>query len=171
MGWPGVTCNDVSQSFGEADVKVMLPAAEPWDELRNEVDRDPYMAIGAAQRCIRAHKAGLPFTLVRPGNSIARELNCWKELEAMEGVFIVEHHRCMFQPCLNRSSKSFSPFLKLLRISRQGLQRRRVCSRTKSPHSVFAHEVKDDRVLNFGLRALLSTPNFVKFKEKLWWMK
>ena len=66
--WAGQVspCNDVSQSFGEADVKVMLPAAEPWDKLRNEVDRDPYMAIGAAQRCIRAHKAGLSSTLKPP---------------------------------------------------------------------------------------------------------
>ena len=102
--WAGQVspCNDVSQSFGEADVKVMPPAAEPWDKLRNEVDRDSYMAIGAAQRCIRAHKAGLPFTLEHPGNSIARELSSWKELVAMEGVFIVEHHHCMFQPCLKR---------------------------------------------------------------------
>ena len=173
--WAGQVspCNDVSQSFGEADVKVMPPAAEPWDKLRGDqfdvmenevvlnevisnsaaqhhgpncgtfsrarerpipgvvnspkplrsnefpeglpyleqprwnrmkvrVDRDSYMAIGAAQRCIRAHKAGLPFTLEHPGNSIARELNSWKELVAMEGVFIVEHHHCMFQPCLKR---------------------------------------------------------------------
>ena len=60
--WAGQVslCNDVPKSFGEADVKVTLPAAGSWDKLRNEVDRDPYMAVNAAQRCIRAHKAGLP---------------------------------------------------------------------------------------------------------------
>ena len=59
--WAGQVspCNDVSQSFGEADVNVMPPAAEPWDKLR-----------GAAQRCIRAHKAGLSSTLEPPGNSM-----------------------------------------------------------------------------------------------------
>ena len=55
--WAGQVppCNGVSQSFGEADVNVMPPAAEPWDKLR-----------GAAQRCIRAHKAGLSSTLKPP---------------------------------------------------------------------------------------------------------
>ena len=124
-------CNDVSQKFGEADVKVIPPAAEPWDKLRGDqfdvidnevaldevvlnsasqhhgpncgtftrarerpipgvqnpplplrsdafpeglpyleqprwkrmrerVDRDTYMAKGAAQRCITAHKSGIP---------------------------------------------------------------------------------------------------------------
>ena len=162
-------CNDVSQSFGEADVNVMPPAAEPWDKLRGDqfdvmenegaldevisnsaaqhhgpncgtfsrarerpipgvvnspkplrsnefpeglpyleqprwnrmkvrVDRDSYMAIGAAQRCTRTRKAGLPFALERPGNSSARELNCWKSWELRRGFFIVEHYRCMFGP-------------------------------------------------------------------------
>ena len=120
--WAGQVspCNDVSRKFWEADVRVMLPAAEPWDKLRNEVDSDPHVAMGAAQRCFRAHKAGLPpFTLERPGNSIAREPNSWKEL-VVTGCFILDHHHCMFLPCLDRSSKSFSPIVTLLHISRQG---------------------------------------------------
>ena len=48
--WAGQVppCNDVSKSFGEADVNVMPPAAEPWDKLR-----------GAAPPCIGAHRACL----------------------------------------------------------------------------------------------------------------
>ena len=222
--WAGQVspCNDVSQSFGEADVKVMPPAAEPWDKLRGDqfdvmenevaldevisnsaaqhhgpncgtfsrarerpipgvvnspkplrsnefpeglpyleqprwnrmkvrVDRDSYMAIGAAQRCIRAHKAGLPFTLEHPGNSIARELSSWKELVAMEGVFIVEHHHCMFQPCLKRKFQILITNIESLSTSLGRVCKDvRVCSRTKAPHSAFAHEVKDGRVVKFG---------------------
>ena len=51
--WAGQVspCNDVSQSFGEADVKVMPPAAEPWDKLRG--DQFDVMENEVVQTCTK----------------------------------------------------------------------------------------------------------------------
>lgn len=58
--------------------------AQPrWKRMRERVERDTYMAKSAARRCINFLKAGLPFTLEHPGNSIAKELKEWQELVAL----------------------------------------------------------------------------------------
>ena len=107
--------------------------------MRERVERDTYMAKSAARRCINFLKAGLPFTLEHPGNSIARELKEWQELVALDGVFVIEHHHCMFSPCLKRKFQIVITNIPSLAdpLSSNSLNRtcsdRKVCSRTKCP--------------------------------------
>ena len=69
----------------------------------------------------------------------------------MVGVFIVEHHRYMFQPCLKRKFQILITNIESVSTSLSRVCKDvRVCSRTKAPHSAFAHEVKDGRVTKFG---------------------
>ena len=42
---------------------------------------------GSARRCIVRHKKGLPFSLEHPGRSIALDLEEWKSLMSIEGVY------------------------------------------------------------------------------------
>jgi hypothetical protein len=132
--------------------------------MRERVERDTYMAKSAARRCINFLKAGLPFTLEHPGNSIARELKEWQELVALDGVFIIEHHHCMFSPCLKRKFQIVITNIPSLAdpLSSNSLNRtcsdRKVCSRTKCPHEAFTHEIKDGWVSKFGTAGTAEYP-------------
>ncbi len=139
--------------------------AQPrWKRMRERVERDTYMAKSAARRCINFLKAGLPFTLEHPGNSIARELKEWQELVALDGVFIIEHHHCMFSPCLKRKFQIVITNIPSLAdpLSSNSLNRtcsdRKVCSRTNCPHEAFTHEIKDGWVSKFGTAGTAEYP-------------
>ena len=69
---------------------------------RQKLEDDTSMARMAAERSLQFHRSGKRFSLEHPGNSLARHLDCWKELEAEPGVFSTRYHACMFAPCKRR---------------------------------------------------------------------
>ena len=116
--------------------------APKWQKIRKRVDNDTYMAKMSGRKALQLHKSGRLFSLEHPGNSIANELEEWKELKSTPGVFQVFHHHCMFWPCKKRKYQVLYTNVKSLQAGLGRLcQSPKVCSRTGQPHDSFQSKV------------------------------
>ena len=109
------------------------------------------MADMAALNCLKAKRSGKFFTLEHPKNSIARDLESWKNLESEEGVWATEYHSCMFRGSERRKAQVLIHNIPLLN-SRLNLicNSSRVCTRTGKPHLSWKPRVEKGRVTSFA---------------------
>ena len=109
------------------------------------------MADMAALNCLKAKRLGKFFTLEHPKNSIARDLESWKNLESEEGVWATEYHSCMFRGSERRKAQVLIHNIPLLN-SRLNLicNSSRICTRTRKPHLSWKPRVERGRVTSFA---------------------
>ena len=117
---------------------------------RERVTNDTATAKLAARKSLEAHARGRKFSLEHPGNSIAKELEEWKELMSTPGVFVGYGHACMFHPCKRRK------YQMLISNDREVVNETSLvcasegrCSRTGLPHDDFRPSVKNGKVVTF----------------------
>lgn len=118
---------------------------------RRKVDADAAMADMAARHCIQSHGEGKRFSLEHPKNSIARELDSWKELEALEGVFVTPYHSCTFATSERRKSQVLIHNIEGMDEAMGKLCRCEMsCSRTGKPHKNWKPKVVGGKVVSFA---------------------
>ena len=109
------------------------------------------MANMAALNCLKAKRTGKYFTLEHPKNSIARDLESWKDLEAEEGVWATEYHSCMFKGSARRKAQILIHNIPLLNSNLNLIcNSSRICTRTGKPHLSWKPRVEKGRVTSFA---------------------
>lgn len=116
---------------------------------RLRMDRDTEMAADSARRCIIRHKIGLPFSLEHPGRSIALDLEEWKSLMSMEGVYCTFYHTCMFEGSRRRKYQILIHNQKELQELGRECPSNGLCLRTGKPHEKWRPLVSKGRVEQF----------------------
>ena len=118
---------------------------------RRKVELDTHMAEMAAAECLEAHRSGRHFSLENPKNSIARQLESWKELEGESGVYSTEYHACMFAECRRRKAQVLIHNVAPLhhKIGKLCAPSGR-CTRTKLPHLSWRPRVVNGKVTSFA---------------------
>ena len=118
---------------------------------RRKVMGDTDMADLSANYCREAHLAGRGFGLEHPKNSIARDLESWKKLESLKGVYCTEYHTCMFEPSERRKAQVLIHNRESLAhyVGRKCLDPK-LCTRTGKPHQSWRPRVRDGRVSSFS---------------------
>ena len=134
-----------------------FPEGIPWElaklsrKSRSRVDVDTKLAVLSAEHCIEIHARGDFFSLEAPGRSIALNLDAWKRLMGLPGVFVVYYHNCMFRGSRRRkyqimivnSTSLKDHFVNTL------CESDRCCTRTGLSHLKWKPLVKDGKVLQF----------------------
>ena len=118
---------------------------------RRKVLDDTKMAVMSAEKCIEAHDGGKKFSLEHPGNSLARYLPSWAELESREGFFSTEYHTCMFEPCERKKfQRLIHNHLPLDQHIGRRCEGKNICSRTGKPHKDWRPKVSQGKVISFA---------------------
>ena len=131
---------------GIPTVVASLPASK-----QRKLNLDTRVANMAALNCLKAKRTGKYFTLEHPKNSIARDLESWKDLEAEEGVWATEYHSCMFKGSARRKAQILIHNIPLLNSNLNLIcNSSRICTRTGKPHLSWKPRVEKGRVTSFA---------------------
>ena len=144
--FPPLPLRSTSCPRGIPDVLKKLPKGK-----KRKLDLDTCMAEMAAKDCIRRSKAGKFFSLEHPRNSIARNLDSWKDLEALPGTIVTEYHTCMFRGSKRRKHQALIHNMpQLVPLIGRLCQQSKCCQRTGEKHLSWRPQVEGGRVVKFS---------------------
>ena len=114
---------------------------------KRKLDLDTRMADMAAEDCILRAKSNRFFSLEHPKNSIARDLNTWRELESLPGTIFTEYHTCMFEGSKRRKQQVLIHNIpQLVPLIGRKCPQPNICQRTGEKHLCWRPRVEGGRV-------------------------